>query len=123
MRTVLYTHDLEPITVLELGEWQENFLKEHKNIRIPLERKMSCEVHTRPPCVVEINSVDITAEELIRRGKRHLFLFADDEESALLLKSVFLPGQRKELQEHERQAMAQGMLIALSRICNNRGYD
>ena len=55
----------------------------------------------------------ITVEKFVRRGQTHWMLFTNDEESAMLLKSAFLPGQQKEVQMREQQAFAKGFWSAI----------
>lgn len=120
MRAVLYAEDMEPITVIELSELAQHYLKERLFVRVAvmLPPMLSVLAATQKP---EIDShlkiVNITAEILIRRGNEHMMLFTKDEESAMLLKCAFLPGQSRGLQEREREAFAKGVLYALERAC------
>lgn len=36
MRTVLYTFEFEPITVIELKPWAEQYLLAHSRVRLPV---------------------------------------------------------------------------------------
>lgn len=117
MRVVLYAHDMEPITVLELSSWAYDFLQERGQVSLAVIPP----VKYVPPTELDLDvckiwQVHITAEILHRHGERHLMLFTHDEEQALMLKSAFLPGQRSTLQEHERKAFADGFLCALNRL-------
>lgn len=58
--------------------------------------------------------VVITAERLVRNGHETLMLFTGDEESALLLKADFLPGQRAAVQGLQRRSFAAGVLATLT---------
>jgi hypothetical protein len=107
---------MEPITVIELDGWAEDFLKKHRNIRIPIQLPFEIIPCDAPPIRSIIPYVEITAEAFVRNGEKHLMLFAKDEESALMLKSVFLPGQRKELREAERMAAARGAFEFVSML-------
>lgn len=117
MRVVLYAHDMEPITVLELSSWAYDFLKKHREVNLPCYSP----IRTVPPSEADAFDqkfwqVHITAETLHRHGEQHMMLFTHNEEEALLLKAAFLPGQRSMLKEHERKAFANGFLLALSRL-------
>ena len=48
--------------------------------------------------------------------ERHMILFTHNEESALLLKSAFLPGQQAELKLRDRDAFARGVMRALEML-------
>ena len=115
MRAVLYTHDMEPITVLEIpGEWQV-FLETHGQMYLACMPPMRV---TPPdpnePIRMDFRQVRITVEKFIRRGQIYWMLFTQDEESAMLLKSTFLPGQQKEVRMREEEAFARGFWKAVS---------
>lgn len=109
VRAVLYTHDFEPITVVELPKCAKEYLEREGQVTLSVitPPKPSFEPMDRP------RSVRITADMLVRRGQRHLMLFTDDEEAALLLQAAFLPGQRRAIAEERAQAFARGFMKAL----------
>lgn len=117
MRVVLYAHDMEPITILELSSWAYDFLQKHGQVNLAVHRPMKFTPSTEldfEDC--KIWQVCITSETLHRYGERHMMLFTHNEEEALLLKAAFLPGQRSALQEHEREAFAKGFISALGML-------
>lgn len=113
MRAVLYTHDLEPITVLELKPWAWDFLERTGIVRLHVPMPPANTPWSGPPVMEPLRIVTIQAERLCRGSQEHLMLFTRDEESALLLESAFLPGQHRRVQDRERMAFAQGFLHAL----------
>jgi hypothetical protein len=120
MRVVLYAEDMEPITVIELSTLAQNYLKERKFVRLavmlsPMLSVMAA-AQNSPYIDNNLKIVNIYAERLIRNGSEHMMLFTKNEESALLLKCAFLPGQQKGLQERERDAFTLGFMDALARI-------
>lgn len=115
MRTVLYAHDMEPITILELSGWKYDFLVKHGEIRLAVIPPVKITpVPWEVPLEEEYRAwqVRITAEQFYRNGIKHLMLFTHDEESALLLKAAFLPGQQWTLRDIEREAFAKGFMQA-----------
>lgn len=62
---------------------------------------------------IGIQKVEITIERFVRNGQLHYLFFTRDEESAMLLKSVFLPGQQKEVQMATQRAFAKGFWSAI----------
>lgn len=118
MRVVLYADDMEPITVVELPEPAERHLIERGMVRIvvALPPMLSALAAQQPPGVEEYPTVTIFAERFVRHGRARTLLFTRDEESALLLKCAFLPGQQAMLQDRERAAFARGFLDALARV-------
>lgn len=114
MKAVLYTHDMEPITILNLDRWAVQFLTLQGQVEFAVMPPI--QVAYQPSAIPEmltISRVRITAEQFIRRGERHLMLFTYDEEQSLLLKSCFLPGQTGALREREREAWGKGFVDAL----------
>lgn len=117
MRAVLYADDMEPITVVELPEFAEEYLAERGMVRLAVMRPPEWVIPaTQPPKFEKLTTVTIVAERLVRNGRAHMMLFTRDEESALLLKCAFLPGQQAGLQEREREAFARGFLEALMKL-------
>jgi len=119
MRVVLYAQDMEPITVLELHEFAVRHLQQHGivSLAVLLPPLMSAIAAMEPVDKgLYCKTVCITSETLILRGEEHMLLFTADEESAMLLESAFLPGQRRGLHEKQREAFAQGFLHALHRM-------
>ena len=115
MQAVLYTQDMEPITVVDLPTWVWEKLERGDQISIavmntPLAWFKSA---SEPPDFLPPRVVHIYGEMFVRRGKRMMFLFTSDDESALLLKADFLPGQRGELQDRQRRAFSDGFMKAL----------
>lgn len=116
MRAVLYTPDFEPITALTLDAWMIGFMEREGRVTLPVLEEPAV-TPAKPEQSVPrpiFRTVTITAEPLRIRGQRHMLLFTQDEESALLLKSVFLPGQRRALREAEDDAMAKGVLRGIT---------
>ena len=118
MRTVLYAHDMEPITILELSPWAVEYLKERGSVILPVYRPIKSTLPPPGPIEPEpVWQVRITGETLHRNGKRHMMLFTHNEEHAMLLKAAFLPGQRWTLNEIKQEEFAKGFLAAFQRLC------
>lgn len=118
MRVVLYADDMEPITVIDLPALAEGYLAERGMVRLAvmLPPMLSVLAATQAPKFDDCKTVTIFGERFIRHGREHMMLFTRDEESALLLKCAFLPGQQAGLQERERTAFARGVLEALAHV-------
>jgi len=114
MRAVLYTVNLEPITVISLNAWLARYLEEYKRVTLPLPVQMP---RYYGPSIEDseiLRTVDIWSEEFVYRKCKSVMLFTVDEVSALLLKSDFLPGQQAELNDRRDQAFAKGFFEALT---------
>jgi len=120
MRVVLYADDMEPITVIDLPPMATRYLNERGMVRlaVQLPPMLSVLAAQQAPMLDDCKTVTIFAERLVRHSREHMMLFTRDDESALLLKSAFLPGQQAEFQERERTAFARGFLEALARVGN-----
>ncbi len=113
MRTVIYTHDMEPITVVELRSWQIEYLERHGVVTLavmpdPARWMSTDELLTATP----MPYVHVAAKWFRHNGERHMLLFTRQEETAMALESEFLPGQRRKLREHEREAFGRGLAAA-----------
>jgi hypothetical protein len=118
MRVVLYAEDMEPITVIDLPPTAWKYLIDRSVVRIAvmIPPKLQVVTDSRPQMLEDIKTVSIYAERFIRKGCEHTMLFTHDEESALLLKCAFLPGQNAELQARERTAFERGFVDALVKL-------
>lgn len=113
MHAVLYTNQLEPITVVDISMdlWALLERGDHVLLRVDVPLKFnshrSIEDFLAPPMVAVF-------ADRIRRGEHEtLMIFTDDEELALLLRADLLPGQHREVQHRERKAFVRGFLKAL----------
>lgn len=120
MRSVLYTPDMEPITVIELKPWALDYLRTNRRVvlsvtpPLSLQKMVNLSDEELSKCV--FHTVTIYPERFVFYGKETMLLFTRDEESALLLSSAFLPGQWKEVQAYERDAFARGFMDALNHL-------
>ena len=119
MNAVLYTHDLEPITIIDLPSWAYECFERGSWIEmlIPNKPQRANFVGTGDDPITlmatKINTVRIRPEDVVFRGVRHTILCTPDEESSLLLKAAFLPGQNSELQKQQRLSFSAGFAFAL----------
>lgn len=103
MNVVLYTTDLEPITILELPLWLMEQLEKQGAVRIAV---------LKPPRLVDggeavtfdmPETVTVYCERLRwRDNTTKLILITPDDELALTLKPEWLPGQRAAVQSYQR---------------------
>jgi hypothetical protein len=115
MNIVLYTDELEPITILDLPMYAIDYLKEgrHWNIACPIEPQVR--LASVEPNYCTFKKVTIWAEQFRKGNNRTWMLFTTDEENALLLKSSTLPGQDKEWKERYREGFKAGLLAGILR--------
>jgi hypothetical protein len=119
MRAVLYTHDLEPITVIDLKPWAHEFILSQGSVRMAVHRPaaaMLSHANASPSEQIDAWFVEITAE-VIRRGRyESIMLFTHNEEAALLLKSELLPGQIRDSRDAQKESFARGFMHAIDSL-------
>lgn len=113
MYAVLYTQQLEPITVILLRPYLWRMLLSGQRVRLPIVSPVTIESMRNPLSVVPLRCAEIWGEPLRRRDHEALMVFCDDEELALALRSDLLPGQRKDQQDDQRRQFARGFFYAL----------
>lgn len=113
MNTVLYTEELEPITVVDLPMWIWERLKMRHMMYLPVIEPLKCTPPNEPPEFLRPKTVKIWSEKFVYRDKISMFVFTKDDENALQLKADFLPGQRGEVQRREQMARIQGFFSGL----------
>lgn len=117
MRTVIYTMDMEPITVVELSKFAIDYLDRLGRVRLPvyLPISMMCLIDSPPNQSYSHDlCVDIYAEWFSKNNngkvirKMMLFVHEFHEELALALQSTFLPGQGKAVNDERKKAYVKG---------------
>jgi hypothetical protein len=115
MRHVIYAYDWEPITVVELSEFAADELAQRCRVVLPVPTALPEYFLETAPLYSFGRAVRLEATMFMADGRPQMVLRTEDEESALLLKAAFLPGQRAALKEHERTAFARGFITALNK--------
>lgn len=102
MKVVLYTHNLEPITILDLPLWAISKGRQRGVFILPvLDSPMTrCDPTAKPLNHPRIVYIEFTTL-IWRNGSVHDILITADEESALLLKASWLPGQQRMVNEYQ----------------------
>ncbi len=96
MNIVLYTPELEPITILDLPVWLLDQLEKQGAVRIAvLEPPSFVNKQTPVPDTHNIRTVTVFCEKLRwHNNQTKTILITPDDELALTLKPEWLPGQR-----------------------------
>lgn len=110
---VLYTDDMEPITVLQLSPLARDMLIKRGYVALHVLEPVSLMPEVLPATEVRCRKLIISAEMFYRNDKKHLMLFTGDEETALLLRAAFLPGQQRQLKDETVAAFGRGFLAAV----------
>jgi hypothetical protein len=105
MRTVLYTTDFEPITVLDLPVWLLERMEQEGGARVAVMPRLTPEVlrEDEPAAEPKLETVDILCEKLRwRDGTLKTILVTPSEELALSLRPEWLPGQQQAINFYKR---------------------
>ena len=99
MNIVLYTKDLEPITVLDMPMWLQEEIERQGAGRIAIKGKNKTEDDTQLALQEQPPTITVEVEYLTsEKGDVHKFFVTKDEELALGVVPCWLPGQ---LQMHQ----------------------
>ena len=115
MRIVLFDDEtMEPLTVLSVPGWAADMMKDGCVYRAPVMEPISMyEYDPRGVKPAKFRTVSIRLERFIRREQEHWFAFTKDAETSLLLRSVFLPGQQREVSYREKEAFSKGLITGM----------
>jgi len=117
MKTVLYTPDMEPITVLDVTPQIQAYLETNERVALAVMEPINWLALADDPVEVATpRYVHIWRERFVRYGKSMFFLFTNNDENALLLQTTFLPGQTSAVRAKEQSAFARGFLTAWARL-------
>lgn len=116
MNVVIYTRDMEPITIIDLPMWALEAGERRMFVSLGIVDEVKL-ANARDP--VDVTARTITLEfTLIRLGDvRSWLITTRDDELALLLRPSWLPGQRRKINEYERnnRRLASMLLDVLAR--------
>ena len=113
MNAVLYTTQLEPITVVDIPMFLWDMLAKGETVQLEVFEPVSFVDPASVPLEGKRRLVRVFGEKLRRGRHETLMLFTRDEENALALPADFLVGQRHELQRRQRAAFVSGVVQAL----------
>lgn len=110
MNVVIYTRDMEPITVIDLPMWALEFGERMDYVRVALPNDVvmatpASETWKEAEAKMRVVTLEFVAIRLARGHHdpvRRWLIVADDDELALALRPSWLPGQRRKVNEYER---------------------
>lgn len=102
MRVVLYTRDLEPITIIEMPLWLLEQLERAGQVKVAVREPIQKQLLTDPSELKQPETLDIYCEKLRwRDGTLKSILVVSNDELALALKPEWLPGQLQAIKWYE----------------------
>jgi len=103
MRVVLYTKDLEPITILEIPVWLLETLEKHGCAKLAVAEPLQAVLNKDFNDIKPPTTLDIYCERLKwRDGSLKTILLTSNDELALALKPEWLPGQQQAINWYEK---------------------
>lgn len=115
---VIYSKDFEPISVIPMNDEMYGYFTKYEIVRFPIQAPISVEDISEPPKPGPLLYAEISAMKVYSTDGMRLLLVARNDETALLMRNTFLPGQTKELNFIKTQAFYQGMVKAIRQIKN-----
>ncbi len=97
MNVVIYTNDMEPITVVDLPKWLLDKAEQEGRVRVAVQAPLGLKSSTEPINLKEypdLKTVVLHCERMEWRGQVKTVLVTDDEVLALQLSPKWLPGQQ-----------------------------
>jgi hypothetical protein len=124
MNIVLYTMDMEPITIIDLPMWAIELGEKERMVAVAVIRPPSRTPFENTPLELSTQVVYLRFHPLVFYGKKNWIITVENEELALLLKPSWLPGQRKQINDYERQVenLSFALLQALSALAGKGGH-
>jgi hypothetical protein len=114
-QATVYTKDFEVLGIIEMKPDMYDYFLKYDRVRFPIMQvTMQLEDDPmQPPNFVfaELSSKFIKLAE----DKAAILLFAENEETCLLMTNVFAPGQTKELQLQKMQYFIKGFAMAINK--------
>jgi hypothetical protein len=120
MNVVLYTRDMEPITVIDLPLWALEFAQRMGRVRIEAADPVDMNQLIPGQRVDSLRFHIVTLEFhrlLLSRDRESWIVTVDDDVLALKLRPAWLPGQRAKINQYESETkkLAGMLLDVLSR--------
>jgi len=118
MRVVIYdAEDMEPITVVKLPPWVIELAERGQSVTVPVLKPITAGWANEQidlPRTAALSQCRLKFDCIMKGNERMMWICTTmDGESALLLRSVFLPGQQSALNEERSNAFLDGLMAAM----------
>ena len=126
MNIVLYTKDMEPITIIDLPVWALEIGEKRRMVAVELmdpARVAQPEDMSDVPRIMS-RTVWLDFHPIRFNDQKSWLITVENEELALLLKPSWLPGQRKAINDYERdvQNLSFALLQTLRGLAGKGGH-
>lgn len=99
MRIVIYDEYLEPLTVVSIPGLTDRDIEEHGRfyrLAVPEPFLPTWKPEEITTTMTKVKVVELSFEQIVRKGRRAWMVFTKQDEWAMLLDSCLLPGQRRD---------------------------
>jgi len=121
MNVVLYTREMEPITIIDLPLAVLEFGQKEGFVRVEaFDPPQLVPMHESAPIEMTFNVVTLRFDRLRFYNRESWFVTVDDDVIALKLKPSWLPGQQAEV--NQQRAIIRSLSNALLTQMRNSGY-
>ncbi len=126
MNIVLYTRDMEPITIIDLPMWAVEIGERQRMVAVelmdPVRMAQPSDMSEDPRLMARTVWLDFHPIRFY--DQKSWLITVENEELALLLKPSWLPGQRKMINDYERKVknLTLNLLQALSALAGRGGH-
>lgn len=119
MNVVIYTRDMEPITVIDLPKWALDVGEKRRFVQVAVTDPVTSLEHLRSEDINQLRSYVVTLEfcPITLRKAHSWVIVADDDILALKLHPAWLPGQQRQINEFRRinRELSAALLSVLAR--------
>ena len=122
---IVYSKDHEPISCIPMNDATYEYFLKYDIVRFPVQvpldinsYKMDDNIPIAELLANTMRMAEISAMKVYSADGIRLMLIARDDETALLMRNTFLPGQTKELNFIKTQCFYHGMVEAIKKIRN-----
>jgi hypothetical protein len=114
MNVVIYSKDMEPITVIDLPMWAIEAGERRSFVAVAVMGKLDYAPPIGPEAPVSyppLRQVTLEFVPIIMGAHRSSIIVTRDEELAMLLRPEWLPGQRGKISDYKRQTRELSMAL------------
>ena len=122
MNIVIYTTDLEPITVIDLPRWAMEQGEREGVVRLVSRQPLPMSLHKDEAAGIKAHTALIRFHRMRFFGRDGWIVTTDSNAMAMGLESTWLPGQKHEIQEQRQEInrLTEMLLCELARCRDAR---
>lgn len=103
MNVVIYTQDLEPVTVIDLPHWAMEQGEREGVVRLVSRQPLPMSLHKNDAAVIKVHTALIRFNKMRFFGRDGWIVTTDSDAMAMGLEATWLPGQKHEIEEQRQE--------------------